>query len=48
MAGDPVKGNYFVPEEDISLPKRVKYGEVYIIVEIDLKTGEYEIHANLR
>ena len=48
MAGDPVNGNYFVPEEDISLPKRVKYGEVYIIVEIDLKTGEYEIHANLR
>ena len=48
MAGDPVNGNYFVPEEDISLPKRVKYGEVYIIVEIDLKTGEYEINANLR
>ena len=48
MAGDPVNGNYFIPEEDISLPMKVRYGEVFIIVEIDLKTGDYKIYANLR
>ena len=48
MAGDPVNGNYFIQEEEIGLPGKVKYGEVYIVVEIDIKTGDYEIHANLR
>ena len=48
MAGDQVNGTYFVSEEDISLPRKVRYGEYFIIVEIDLKTGDYKIYANLR
>ena len=48
MAGDAVNGTYFVSDEDISLPRKVIYGEYFIIVEIDLKTGDYKIYANLR
>ncbi len=48
MAGDQVNGTYFVSDEDISLPRKVIYGEYFIIVEIDLKTGDYKIYANLR
>ena len=48
MAGDQVNGTYFVSDENISLPRKVRYGEYFIIVEIDLKTGDYKIYANLR
>ena len=48
MAGDQVNGTYFVSDENISLPRKVIYGEYFIIVEIDLKTGDYKIYANLR
>lgn len=48
MAGDSVNGTYFVSDENISLPREVKYGEFFIIVDIDLKTGDYKIYANLR
>ena len=48
MAGDRVNGTYFVSDENISLPRKVIYGEYFIIVEINLKTGDYKIYANLR
>jgi hypothetical protein len=48
MAGDSVNGTYFVSDENISLPRKVIYGEYFITVIIDLKTGEYKIYANLR
>jgi hypothetical protein len=48
MAGDSVNGTYFVSDENISLPRKVIYGEYFIIVDIDLKTGNYKIYANLR
>jgi hypothetical protein len=48
MAGDSVNGTYFVSDENISLPRKVKYGEFFIIVDIDLKSGDYKIYANLR
>ena len=48
MAGDQVNGTYFFSKENISLPRTVRNGEFFITVSIDLKTGDYEIHANLR
>ena len=47
LAGDPVNGTYSISEENVSLPRIVRWGRFFITVTIDLKTGDYEIHASL-
>ena len=47
MAGDVVNGTYFVPEESIMLPEKIEKGAIALSVEINIATGEYEIHARV-
>ncbi len=47
MLGDMEKGNYTISEQQIEFCQKVTKGEISIIIEIDLATGEYEIKATL-
>ena len=47
MAGDSVNGTYFVPEESVMLPEKIEKGAIALLVEINIATGEYEIHARV-
>ncbi len=47
MAGDAVNGTYFLPEENVMLPEKIEKGAIALLVEINIATGEYIIHARV-
>lgn len=47
MAGDELRGNYYIAEEDIFVPEIIAEGIIALTVEISLGTGEYKIYASI-
>jgi len=46
MAGD-ANGVYTIPEKTVLIPEKITEGAIYLFVEVDAATGEYNIYANL-
>lgn len=46
MAGD-AEGVYTISEKTVLIPEKITEGAIYLFVEVDAATGEYNIYANL-